>query len=136
MGIFAQIQSAVNSILPQLYEDEDLVTVVTWKRFAGSVFNESEGVNQETYTDFTNISAIKVEKTVGARRFSQNSAVNEVARAWDLTSGDVVYLFRHENVPTGVSVRDLIVDGAVTYSVKKVFPVFNLIVKVEVEGYA
>lgn len=136
MGIFSQIQSAVDSILPQLYEDDDLVTIVTWRRFAGSAFNEVLGVNEETYTNFPNIRAIKVEKVVGARRFNQSNAANEVMRTWDLTSGDVVYLFRHQYVPSDVSTRDLIVDGVNTYSVKKVFPVFNLIVKVEVEGYA
>jgi hypothetical protein len=131
MGIFAQIQSAVDSILPQLYEDEDLVTVVTWKRFSDNVFNEALGVNEETYTDFPDISAIKVEKTVGTRNWQGN-----VKGDWDIASGDVVYLFRDQHVPADVSVRDLIVDGALTYSVKKIFPVFNLIVKVEVEGYA
>ena len=131
MGIFAQIQGAVDSILPQLYEDEDLVTVITWRRFAGSVFNESQGVNEETYADFTDINAIKVEKEIGTRQWQGN-----VQGDWDIASGDVVYLFRHQHVPADVSVRDLIVDGSFTYSVKKIFPVFNLIVKVEVEGYA
>ena len=132
MGIFAQIQSAVDSILPQLYEDEDLVTVVTWRRFAGSTFNESQGINEETYTDFTSIRAIKVEKEVGTRRWQQGTT----GAVWDLTSADVVYLFRFEHVPSDVSVRDLIVDGANTYSVTKIYPVFGLIVKVEVAGYA
>lgn len=131
MGIFAQIQSAVDSILPQLYEDDDLVTVITWKRFADNVFNESLGVNEETYTDFPDINAIKVEKEVGTRNWQGN-----VQGDWSIASGDVIYLFRDQNVPDNVSVRDLIVDGAITYSVKKIFPVFNLIVKVEVEGYS
>jgi len=90
------------------------------------------GVNEETYTDFSDISAIKVEKTVGTKRWQQGNT----GAVWDLSSGDVVYLFRDQNVPSNVSTRDLIVDGGNTYSVTKVYPVFGLIVKVEVEGYA
>jgi hypothetical protein len=132
MGIFSQIQGAVNSILPQLYNDPDLITTVTWKRFLKSEFDEDAGVNVETYTDFTEISAIKVEKEIG----SKNLYRSETRGSWTMASGEVVYLFQDGNVPENASIRDLIVDGSYTYSVKKIFPVFNLIVKVEVEGYA
>ena len=132
MGMFAQIRSSVNSILPSLFGDEDLRTLVTWKKFAGSTFNESRGVNEDTYTDYASISAIKVEKEVGTR---------DAGRAfppgpWGMASGEVMYLFQDGDVPAGASIRDLIVDGDYTYSVSKIYPVFNLIVKVEVEGYA
>lgn len=132
MAIFGQIRSAVNSILPQLYGDEELVTVITWKKFAGSEFNEEEGVNEDSYTDFTLINAIKVEKEIGSR----NPGRAYPPGPWELASGDVVYLFQDDDVPEGASIRDLIVDGSFSYSVKKIFPVFGLIVKVEVEGYA
>lgn len=132
MGIFAQIQSAVDSILPQLYEDEDLTVTITWKVFASSEFNEDTGVNEDTYTDYTDITAIKVEKEIG----STNPGRSYPPGPWAMASGDIQYLFRHNHVPDGASIRDLIVEGNQTYSVKKIFPVFNLITKVEVEGYA
>ena len=131
MGIFGQIQNAVNSILPQLYTDEQLTTTVTWRKFAGSSFNEASGVNEDTYTDST-IKAIKVEKEVG----STNAGRSYPPGPWSMASGDIQYLFKHESVPEGASIRDLIVEGDMTYSVKKIYPVFGLIVKVEVEGYA
>jgi hypothetical protein len=132
MGIFSQIQAAVDSILPQLYEDEDLVSIVTWKTFSDSSFDESQGVNVDTYVDYPDIAAIKVEKEIG----STNPGRSYPSGTWAMASGDVVYLFRHQHVPSGASIRDLIVEGEYTYSVKKIFPVFNLIVKVEVEGYS
>jgi hypothetical protein len=132
MGIFAQIQSAVDSILPQLYEDEDLTTIVTWKKFSSSEFDHDAGVNVETYTDYTNVTAIKVEKEIGSKDMWRGNTQGILS----IASGDVVYLFRDASVPEGASIRDLIIDGAFTYSVKKIFPVFGLIVKVEVEGYA
>ena len=131
MGIFGQIQNAVNSILPQLYTDEQLTTTVTWRKFAGSSFNEASGVNEDTYTDST-IKAIKVEKEVG----STNAGRSYPPGPWSMASGDIQYLFKPESVPEGASIRDLIVEGDMTYSVKKIYPVFGLIVKVEVEGYA
>ena len=132
MAIFKQIQGAVNSILPSLYNDEDLTTTITWKRFKSSEFNESEGVNEDTYTNFANIAAIKVERETGA---------TSAGRHWPpgpygLASGDVQYLFQFDDVPENASIRDLIVDGDITYNVKKIYPVFGLIVKVDVVGYA
>lgn len=132
MGIFKQIQGAVNSILPTLYTDEDLTTIITWKKFKASVFNETEGVNEDTYTDFANISAIKVEREIG----SKNAGRTFPPGPWAVASGDVQYLFQFEDVPDGASIRDLIVDGDITYNVKRIYPVFGLIVKVEVMGYA
>ena len=132
MGIFSQIQGAVDSILPQLYEDEDLTTVVTWKKFSTSEFDHDAGVNVDAYTNYADIKAIKVEKEIGSRDMWRGNTQGILS----IASGDVVYLFQDRNVPEGASIRDLIIDGAFTYSVKKIFPVFGLIVKVEVEGYA
>jgi hypothetical protein len=132
MGIFAQIQSAVDSILPQLYEDDDLTSVVVWKKFTSSDFDEDEGVNVDVYTDYEDIKAIKVEKEIG----SNSPGKTYPPGPWSMASGEVQYLFQHDDVPEGASIRDLIVDGSFTYSVKKIFPVFGLIVKVDVEGYA
>ena len=132
MGIFAQIQSAVDSILPQLYEDEDLTSSITWKVFSESVFNETSGVNEDSYTDYTDIPAIKVEKQIGTRDMWRGNTTGLLSVA----SGDVVYLFRDNGVADGASIRDLIIDGSFTYSIKKIWPVFGLIVKVEVEGYS
>ena len=136
MAIFKQIQGAVNSILPTLYDDEDLTVDITWKRFKGSVFNEDEGVNEDTYTDFTDISAIKVEREMG----SKDSGRTFPPGPWSIASGDVQYLFQFGDVPEGASIRDLIVEvvggQTITYNVKKIYPVFGLIVKVDVLGYA
>ena len=132
MTIFGQIQSAVNSILPRLYTDTQLTTIITWKKFKSSVYNEEEGVNEDAYTDFTKIAAIKVEKEVG----STNAGRTFPPGPWAISSGEVQYLFQFADVPDGASIRDLIVDGSITYNVKKIYPVFGLIVKVEVIGYA
>lgn len=135
MTIFAQIQSAVNSILPGLFTDEDLTTTVTWKVFTESTFDEDQGVNVDSYREYKNIKAIKVEKEMHG---SGNFLSAGVASQMGITLGDNVYLFQADDVPTGASIRDVIVESdlGMTYSVRKIFPVFGLITKVEVQGYA
>jgi hypothetical protein len=136
MSLFSQIKNSVNSILPTLYNDPDLTTIVTWKVFKDSVFNESLGVNEDTYTDHTGISAIRVEKEIGASKFGGNNT-GSLASQFGVGSGDTVYLFKFGDVPTEASIRDTIVESnGMKYSVKKIYPVFGLIVKVEVKGYA
>lgn len=132
MSIFKQIKGAVNSILPSLYSDPELTTTITWKKFKSSVYNEEEGVNEDAYTNFTGIAAIKVEKEIG----STNAGRTFPPGPWAVASGEVQYLFQFGDVPDGASIRDLIVDGAITYNVKRIYPVFGLIIKVEVIGYA
>jgi len=134
MAIFSQIQGAVNSILPSLYSDEDLTTNVTWKKFKGSEFNEEEGVNEDSYTEFKSINAIKVEREMG----SKNAGRTYPPGPWSIASGDVQYLFQFADVPADASIRDLVIDNetGITYNVKKIYPVFGLIVKVDVLGYA
>lgn len=134
MGVFSQIQGAVNSILPTLYTDDDLTTDITWKKFTGSVFNEEEGVNEDSYRDYTSIAAIKIEREMG----SKNAGRTFPPGPWAIASGDVQYLFQFADVPADASIRDLVVDNEtnIVYNVKKIYPVFGLIVKVDVIGYA
>lgn len=135
MTIFSQIRGAVNSILPSLFGDPELTTTVTWKVFAESTFDEDQGVNVDTYRDYKSIAAIKVEKEMHG---SGNYLAANVASQMGITLGDNIYLFQASDVPTGASIRDVVVetDTGMSYSVKKIFPVFGLITKVEVQGYA
>lgn len=135
MSIFSQIRSSVNSILPSLFGDDDLTTTVTWKVFVSDEFDESQGINVDTYRDYAGIKAIKVEKEMHG---SGNYLAANVASQMGITLGDNVYLFQADDIPTGASIRDVIVetDYGMQYSVKKIFPVFGLITKVEVQGYA
>lgn len=129
MGMFAQIKNSVNSILPSLYNDEDLRVMITWKKFSASVFNESTGVNEETYVDHI-IAAIRIEKeTQGMTTGARSGGV-------PITVGDLVYLFQGPDVPEGATTRDIIVEGNYAYQIESIYPVFGLVTKVEVRGYA
>lgn len=135
MTVGQQIFSSVNSILPTLFGDPYLVTPVTWKRFSTSTFDEDEGVNVDVYVDYTGISAIRIDKDISTSKFVQNRLS---ASQMGIAVGDNAYLFQAADVPARASIRDIIIetDSGTQYSVKKISPVFGLIVKVEVKGYA
>lgn len=135
MSIFSQIQNSVNSILPTLFEDEGLTTIVTWKKFVSSEFDEDQGINVDTYKDYKSIRAIKVEKEMYGQG---NYLAANVASQMGVSLGDNIYLFKASDVPTGASIRDVIVESSIgmQYAVKRIYPVFGLITKVEVQGYA
>jgi len=128
MGMFGQIRNSVNSILPRLYNDEDLVVEVTWRKFINSVFNDVLGFNEDTYVDYT-VNAIKLEKENTSSGGVRSSGVA-------MSVGDIVYLFRYVDLPSGISTRDVIVEDSNPYSVTKIYPVYELVTKVEVRGYA
>lgn len=130
MSIYGSVQRAVEHMTPKLWGDPNLGIEVTWRRFAGSTFDAVRGVNVESYDNFT-LTALGTEKAVG---FKHTSAFPPGPGA--MAIGDVVYVFLADGMPTGISVRDLLIDGDFTYGVEKIFPVIGLIVKVEVKGYA
>ncbi len=130
MGFFAQIQNSVNSELTRLFNDPDLPIDVTWKEFLDSEFDSDLGVNVTTYTDYE-LKAIRIEKEIGSVQTKTTPP-----GPWTMAVGDVIYLFKHTDIPSAASIRDNLVDGKYTYGIKRILPVFDLITKVEVKGYA
>ena len=130
MGLFGQVRSTVIATLPTFFEDDEATTEVTWKLYGGSNYNSTLGYNVETWTEYT-LTAIKIEKVEGSKKTKLYPPAGG-----SMATGDMVFLFKSPDLPTGASGRDLIVDGSITYAVEKILPVFNLITKVEVKGYA
>jgi len=131
MPMFSQIKNSVNGILPKLYSDPDLVSAVTWKKFVSSTFDDTQGMNIDTYLDYTGISAIRLDHVTSI----QNTTVFP-AQGRHLSKGDIAYLFQFADVPAGASTRDQIQDGGILYEVTHLNPVFGLVYSVEVKGYA
>lgn len=127
-GLFNQIKKSVDSILPQFFEDENLITQIVWKRFDQSVFSETDGYSKDEYTEFE-IGAIRVEESANYKGMSQ--ALTAVA----VSVGEELFLVRHEELPSGYSSRDIIEVGSDTFNVVKVLPVFGIIAKVLVRRY-
>ncbi len=130
MGFFSQIQNSVNSELTRLFNDPDLPIDVTWKKFLASDFDQDLGVNVITYTDYE-LQAIRIEKEIGSIQTKTTPP-----GPWTMAIGEVVYFFKHTDIPSGASIRDNLIDGDYTYGIRRILPVFSLITKVEVKGYA
>ncbi len=116
--------------MTRLFNDPDLPIDVTWKEFLDSEFDSDLGVNVTTYTDYE-LKAIRIEKEIGSVQTKTTPP-----GPWTMAVGDVIYLFKHTDIPPAASIRDNLVDGEYTYGIKRILPVFDLITKVEVKGYA
>ena len=124
MGIFEQIRGPVESFLDELLGSIEFSEEVTYRRWDGESFNSTLGYNVATYT----------ESVLKASRLRHNSRSVAVATA-DLQAGDEVFAFKSEHVPTGMSLKDLIVDeNSVTMKVKALDNVFDMVHFVTVES--
>ena len=127
-----QIQQAVTSILPRLYEDGNLTRDITYRVFNGTSFDTDKGYNVEQWTSYS-VKAIPLEAALTGRKVSPVafSAVNTA-----LQRGNTVFMFRTADLPDKVSLRDTIVDDITTYNIFKITPVFGIITLVEVVSNA
>ena len=130
MGMFGQVKSAINSILPKLFTDEDLTTSVIWKRFESSDWNDLQGLNVDTYTEFP-LTSIKPRSMTELQRSVVFPSLGRTK-----FSNDSDYIFQYGDMPSGATNKDLLVEGGSIYQVEKISPVFGLIVCVSVKGYA
>lgn len=130
MSLFAPVKNVTLSFLPKLTRDPNLATVITWRVFQESEFDEDQGVNVDRYTDYQ-VPAIRIEKGVGATQ-----SRNFPAGSYTMAVGDSDYIVDDRDKPAGVSIRDVIVDGEITYSIRRMIPVFNLLTRIETKGYA
>lgn len=131
MGIGAQIKASVKSILPQVFNDEDLNTKVTWRKFSESTFDATAGYNVDTYKNYV-IYGLKVEHMQGIG--SGKGGYLPGMDATGIEYGMVSFLFRTADLPSGRSIRDRILDGDTVYRIKNFYPIMDLITKVDVEG--
>ena len=131
MGMLDPVLSSYLAHLDILFDDGNYIRDVTWKRFKESVYDETEGVNVEAYDDF-DLQAVRIDKEIGvgttARQYPPGS--------WKLPTGDVLYVFKTADLPDDIGTRDLIVDGPLQYGVERINPSGQVIMIVDVRGYA
>ena len=130
MSLFTPVKNATLSFLPKLTRDPNLATTITWRVFLRAEFDEDQGVNVEKYRDYQ-VPAIRIEKGVGVQQ-SRNFPSGNLTMA----VGDSDYIVDDRDKPPGVSIRDVIVDGEITYQIRRMLPVFNLLTRIETKGYA
>lgn len=125
MGIFSRIATPTRRALRDLFSDSDLSVNVTYKKFTGQgLFDSSLGYVPSTYEDHV----------VKAIRLRHNKKSAEMSEA-PVEIGDEVFMFQAHLMPSGMSLKDLIIDEEGNeIKVKGIDNIFNIAISVSVEG--
>lgn len=124
MGFFAQAAGPTRSVLNKLFADQDLAVEITYKRYVGSSFNSTTKVTELTYTDIP-LTVLRLSHTVSSQLVGTDG----------VQVGDQLYLINGPDIPTGMSMRDKIVDeNNNEQDIKQITPIFGLATAVTIRG--
>ena len=126
MGFFSSIRGPIKSVLSDIMGDQDLNSVVTYKKYTGQAFDDTLGRTANTYTELE-VTGVKLRHTFKSMQMSQH----------DVQVNDDLFMFDFEDIAElwPLSTKDQIVgeDGEV-YKIKAIDDIFELAVSVTVEG--
>lgn len=128
--MFRQIQSAVNSILPKLFEDDGLYVEVTYKKFVSDTFDPAQGFNVEQYTDHE-VRAIRLAATIS---ITKRGGIRYDPGTLSMQRGECVFMFQPGDLPSGLSLRDVIVQDGRNYAILNIENIFGLALKIQASG--
>lgn len=117
---FKAVTVAVNRVIENLLSDTTLAQDIIYKKYDSEAFNESGGFTVITYIE-TTIRAVKLKHNT----YSQKLNVTGIQIA-NIQVGDTVYLIRNADLPSGGSLKDLIISGTETLKVKDLQDIFQL----------
>lgn len=112
---FKAVKVSVNAVLDSLLGDTSLARDITYKKYTSESFDSTKGYTVSVFTS-TIIKAIKLKHN----EFSQKLDIGEVQ------AGDTVYLIRNIDMPSGASLKDILIDGSETLKVKSLQDIFQL----------
>jgi len=122
--IFRQVKGPTESVLRQLLADTRLSEKVTYKRFDSEAYDRSLRYNVASYTSYS-LTGINL-------RHNSKSVAVATSR---VQVGEPVYVFNAEDIPDGISLKDVIVDeNGNELKVKAIQNIFNIAVSVTVES--
>lgn len=125
MGLFGSVLPPIQSLLAELTSDPALIVAIVYRRFDSQKFDKDAGHNINVYTDYP---------ISGGIRLKHNARSAFVSTA-DVDVGDQVFMLKAPDVPSNVSLKDLIVDEhGDTLKVKAVDNIFDLAYSFTVEG--
>jgi len=123
MGLLDDVSSSIEDVLDDLFDDESLVRPVTYRKFLSRSYDDTVGYNVAQYDD-RQLDAVRLRHTTETAKM-ENSTV-EV--------GDWYYMFRASDMPSGVSLSDVITDNGTELTVKGINDGFNFVYLVTVSG--
>jgi len=125
MGLFGQVVPPIKKVLDALLADTQLRELVTYKKFASQEYDTVLKRNVVTTTDYAAVKAIRLRHT------------NESVQVFTgkLEVGDQLFIFKFDDLPTGLSLKDRIVDeSSKIHNAKSVDNIFDIAITVTVDG--
>lgn len=116
MGIgFSGVKIEVTGVINAMLSDESLARDITYKKFDISTFDSDVGHTKIAYVD-SEIRAIKIKHTEKSHKLKEG----------DIQVGEVEYLIKFSDMPSGQSLKDIIIDGTDTLKIKDLENIFDL----------
>lgn len=113
----------------KLIADPQLLSIVTYRRFSGQVFDSAQGHNVNTFDDFP-LTGIETQHTKESLDVSTRIGIYA-----KLQVGDRVFIFISDEMPSGVSLKDVVVSaGGIEYEIKSIMPIYGIVHFVIVGG--
>ena len=123
--IISQVRKAVLAMISQAMRDPRMETEITYRKFESQGdFDKSKGHPQNDY-DEKALTAIKM--------FHDAKSIN-FAQPGDLQIGQPVFVFRFDDLPNGISLKDQIKEGDSVYKVSHIQPYFETVALISVEA--
>lgn len=130
--MISKIKGPTTKVLKKLYADPDLAINVTYRVYKSQSYNPSKGSNATSYSEYPNIKAILLSNSASISAAGSIPSMSTVASGAQV--GNSVILIRTPDLPTGVSLRDTIVesDTGKVYNVVRINPIFGIVTQFEV----
>lgn len=126
MQLINTVQRQVKPVIQALLMDTGLKETITYKKYVSQSFDNTEGHNI-TVTSDTPIEGIVVAHTKESLKMLQAES--------EIQIGDKAYIFEFGDCPSGMSLKDSILDSdSIIHAIKDITPVYGMVVIVTIEG--
>ena len=130
MQLINTIQRQIKPVIQALLKDEGLHESVTYKKYVSEAFDSTVGHNIKVTSD-TPLDGIVVTHT----KESLKLLVSEGNMESEIQAGDKAYIFEFSDCPTGMSLKDQLLDSnSMLHGIQDITPVYGMVTIVTIEG--
>jgi hypothetical protein len=123
--MISQVRKAILNMINAAMRDPKMKTLVVYRKFASTdPFDRAKGYLEVDF-DESVIDSIKMKHDARSINFSGDNS---------LQVGQPVFIFKWEDLPAGVSLKDQIQENGHVYKVKLIQPVFETVALITCEA--
>jgi hypothetical protein len=127
-SLTGQIMRGVTSVEKQIFNDRQLQVSVIWRVFTKAEFDPVRRMNVERYIEYP-LTMVRFQKKEDSMLMK-----NLPVGVGGLITGSFEYALKFTDAPSGISIRDLIVEDGKIYAITKLHNVMNRFVLVAIQG--